>query len=219
MSYIIYHPKRDCSAVKQIGNAYHDSFSGNQDPYLWNQPFLHSFCHITQIKKEVGQINFWCSGDTYPNFEKLYCDLVFKVASMHEWSDRNSISETDPIVDNKQSFEHHYKWVKQHLFKGEKRPKKRITLKACKELSFQPQNEKQELIDIVPFLIKKGVTIEQLRNSISINSNGNKAVPSRPFELEDEVAKELYEFLFKSKRKLFSKDLKDKYPETRIKCP
>ncbi|MDD2323838.1 MAG: hypothetical protein PHT77_12220 [Bacteroidales bacterium] len=212
MSYIIYHPKRDCSFVKTIGRVYHDSLLGNQDPYIWNYPFLHSFCHITQITKQVGQVNFWCTGDTYPNFEKLYCDLVFKVASMHEWADRNSISETDTIVDNKQSYEHHYKWVRKHLFMGTKQPKKRITLKACKDSSFQPQNEKQELIDIVPFLSKKGIHIYQLRSSISFNSKGNKAFPSRPFKLDKKISKELYEFLFKAKRKLYGCDLKDRHP-------
>lgn len=213
MSYVIYHPKRDCSTVKKIGNVYHDSFSGNQDPYLWNEQFLHSFCHITQIRKDVGQVNFWCSGDTYPNFEKLFCDLVFKVASIHKWTDRNSISEKDSLVDNEQTYEHHYKWVRQHPFKGEKRPKMRVTLKACMANSFQPQNERQELIDIVPFLSKKGITIDQLRNLISIKSKGNTAFPSRPFKLDDKIAEELYKFLFKSKRKLYGCDLKDKYPK------
>ncbi len=207
MSYLIYHPKREYTVIKEVGKVYHDSFSGNQDPYVWNLPFLHSFCHITQIRKELGQIIFWCSGDTYPNFEKLYCDLVFKIESMHEWSESNSISETDPIVDNKQSYEHHYKWVTQHLFNGVKRQKKRITLKACKESSFQPQNSEQELIDIVPFLNNNGVTTDQLRNSIS------KTFQSKPFELEDKTSKELYEFLSKSDRKLFGKDLWDKYPK------
>lgn len=212
-SQIIYHPTRNCTEIAGIGKVYHDSFSGNQDPYIWNSPFLHSFCHITQIKKQIGQINFWCSGDTYPNFTKLYCDLVFTVATMHEWADRNSISETAVIVDNRQSYGHHYKWVSQHQFKGEKRPKKRFTLKAEENNSFQPQNEKQELINIVPFLKRKGITIEQLKNSISINLKGNAAFPSRPFKLEDEIAKELYEFLCKSKRKLFGECLKDKHPK------
>lgn len=214
MNYIIYHPKRICTEINGIGKVYHDSFEGNQDPYLWNEQYLHSFCHITQIQKDVEQVNFWCSGETYPNFDHLYCDLVFKVESIHEWTKRNSITVNDEIVDNKQSFIHHYKkGVIQHPFKGETRPKKRVTLKACKESSFQPQNEKQNLIDIVPFLKTKGITIDVLRNSISINSKGNKAIPSRPFQLEDEVAKELYEFLFKAKRKIFGKDLKNKYPK------
>jgi len=217
MNYIIYHPIRCCTNVKRIGNVYHDSFKGNQDPYIWNEQFLNSFCHITQIDKHNGQFNFLVSrgrNDKYPNFEHLYCDLVFKVTSIHEWTNRNSITLNDPIVDNKQSFIHHYKkGVIQHPFKGEIRPKKRITIKACKESSFQPQSEKQELIDIVPFLKTKGITIEQLRSSISLNSKGKVAFPSRPFKIEDKVAEELYEFLSKSKRKIFGKDLKNKYPK------
>lgn len=58
------------------------------------------------------------------------------------------------------------------------------------------------LIDIVPFLITKGITTEQLRNAISINLKDNKALTSRAFKLDDKIEKELYKFLFKAKRKL-----------------
>lgn len=214
-NYILYHPPRKCLYINEMGQVYHDSFSGNQDPYIWNSPFLHSFCHITQIKKEIGQIIFWASRgekDSYPYFDHLFCDLVFKVKSLHEWQDCNDISINDSIVDNYPAYENHYKWVKQHLFKGVKQPKKRITIKACEKSSFQPQNETQELIDIVPFLKGKGVSIEQLRNSISLNSNKRPAIPSRPLNLNEKTTKELYDYLASSKRKLYGIDLMDKYP-------
>ncbi|MDB0011321.1 hypothetical protein N9E20_00780 [Crocinitomicaceae bacterium] len=216
MNYIIFHPvsERFCTEINGIGKVYHDSFKGNQDPYVWNEPFLHSFCKITQIKKEIGQYNFWVSSEIYPNFEHLYCDLVFKVASMHEWKDRNSISVNDSIVDSKQSFIHHYKkGVMQHPFKGETRPKKRVTLKACKENSFQPQNEKQELIDIVPFLLKQGYSLEDLRKNISFYASGKMARTSKPMILSDKMSKALFDYLSSADIKIYAKDLKNKYPK------
>lgn len=66
-AYLIYHPARTKSIINGI-TIYHDSFSGNEDPYLWNDKFLHTFCHITQLPNIIGQINFWISGDKYPNF-------------------------------------------------------------------------------------------------------------------------------------------------------
>ncbi|MDJ0554775.1 MAG: hypothetical protein QNJ68_10100 [Microcoleaceae cyanobacterium MO_207.B10] len=43
--YLIYHPSRLVSAFETI-RVYHDTTNGNQDPYLWNQKFLHTYCHI-----------------------------------------------------------------------------------------------------------------------------------------------------------------------------
>jgi hypothetical protein len=220
MNYIIYHPERECTEINGIGKVYHDSFKGNQDPYIWNEQILHSFCKITQIKKEIGQYNFWVSSDIYPVFNHLYCDLAFKVSSIHEWFDSNSISINDSIVDNKQSFRHHYKkGVIQHPFNGEKRPRKRVTLKACKENSFQPQNEKQELIDIVPFLLKQGYSLGDLRKNISFYASGKMARTSKPMILDDKISKALFEYLSSANIKIYGNYLKSKYPKIRIKCP
>lgn len=76
--YLIYHPAR-CHTVVNGFTIHHDKFGGNEDPFIWNERFLHSYCHITQLKNEVGQINFWVSGNTYPNFTHLFCDCVFVI--------------------------------------------------------------------------------------------------------------------------------------------
>lgn len=78
-SFLIYHPKRVATHIGKL-MVYHDNFDGNQDPYLWNDSFLHTYCHITQLSNKVGQINFWVSGDHYPDFTQLLCDCVFVVA-------------------------------------------------------------------------------------------------------------------------------------------
>src|ERR1043165_4628279 len=97
--YLIYHPKRERIFLNGL-TIYHDKFSDNQDPYIWNDRFLHTYCHITQLSNYIGQTNFWISGDVYPNFTRLFCDCVFVIEEKLFWSRRNSIDRSDPIVDN-----------------------------------------------------------------------------------------------------------------------
>lgn len=165
---------------------YHDSFSDNQDPYLLNGQFLHSFCHITQLRVEPNNILFWVSGDIYPNFTILLCDCVFVIRNKDYWEYANQIQPTDLIEDSQQTFDHHYKWVNppfnQHLFKR----RRRYTLKADSEKSFQLQSESGELINITPFFNQKGITTDTLINSMSKNKSGKKSMNSRPFKLTQE---------------------------------
>jgi hypothetical protein len=110
---LIYHPRRE---FRRFGGTavYFDSTSGNQDPYVWNDVFLHSYCHITQFRAEVGDINVWVSGDRFPEFRSLYCDLVFVVARKCPWTDANDPSRHDPIVDSDEAWADHYRWYTQH---------------------------------------------------------------------------------------------------------
>ena len=184
--YLIYHPKRDLYITNSL-KIYHDKFGEkNEDPYLWNDKFLHSYCHITKIKSEIGDINFWVSGDTFPNFKHLYCDCVFVVKEKIYWKTANEIIVTDKIVDNAQSYKHHYYWGNiQHAFKR----RKRFTLKANEETSFQPQDTNGLLIDIVPFLIKCGLSLMQL------NNNMKAGFQAKPLKLDPNIAHLLYKHL------------------------
>ena len=67
--YIIYHPKRN-REIFDGTTVHYDNNEGNQDPYVWNRQFLHTYCHMTQMTPQEGQINFWVSGDTFPNFSQ-----------------------------------------------------------------------------------------------------------------------------------------------------
>jgi hypothetical protein len=221
MDYLVYHPKREISEIGDL-KIYHDSFSGNQDPYLWNDRFLHSYCHITQLRIEPKNILFWVSGDTYPNFTKLLCDCVFVIDKKEYWKNANQINLTDSIVDNEQTFDHHYKWVNppfnQHLFKR----RRRYTLKADNEKSFQPQTENGELIDVIPFFEQQGISTETLINSMAKNKSGKKSMNSRPFKLTPEQSPKLYKYLTEnSPIKIKGKDIELKHPETKKKtlCP
>ncbi|MEI6822738.1 MAG: hypothetical protein WCL51_12455 [Bacteroidota bacterium] len=211
LSYLIYHPRR-CQTV--IGNmkVYHDKFGGNEDPYIWDNKFLHTYCHITQLTNEEGQINFWVSGNSYPNFTQLFCDCVFVIDKKYFWKNANNIDMNDPIVDNNQTYEHHYKWHLQHPMK-----RRRYTLKADSEKSFQPQDVNKNLIDIVPFLNQQGITTDKLIQVIAMTKNRKRTISSRPFPLEMDIGLKLYDYLFSiSTIKLFGKQLRNKHPNTNI---
>lgn len=155
------------------------------------------------MKNIEGQINFWVSGDTYPNISKLYCDCVFVIQCKQYWKMANKISREDTIIDNKNTFEHHYKWG--NLQKGQGHyfaRKRRYTLKADPEKSFQPQTREQKLIDIIPFLNSRGIqTIDLIRRMA-------KKQGSKPFELPSIVGDGLYDFLYsKSEIKLRGRDI------------
>ena len=181
--YLIYHPPRVVSDFETT-RVYYDNTNGNQDPYVWNQKFLHTYCHITQMSPQVGHINFWISGDTFPDFSSLYCDLVFVVAEKLYWENPNTIKASDPIVDTDEAYNDHYSWFEQHHYQR----RRRFTLKADPESSFQPQNIYQELIDIVPFLVEEGFSLTQLRKNLRSGFN------SKPMGL-GLIATKLYSWL------------------------
>ncbi|GAA5531038.1 hypothetical protein [Herpetosiphon gulosus] len=183
--YLIYHPKRQimAHADKPI---YHDSLEGNQDPYIWQRSFLHSYCHITQMRPQVGDINVWVAGDTFPHFQQLFCDVVFVVASKHYWPNANDLSPDDPIVDSPAAYADHYQWAQwQHQFKR----RRRFTLKADPTRSFQPLTNDGLLLDIVPALAAAGVDLAQLRTKLRAGFN------SQPMALSAEQATALYHWI------------------------
>jgi hypothetical protein len=155
---LIYHPRREFRCFGDTA-VYFDSTRGNQDPYVWNDAFLHSFCHITQFHAEAGNINLWVSGDRFPEFSSLYCDLIFVVARKCPWTHANDLSRDDPLVESDEAWADHYRWYPQHPFTR----RSRCTLKADPGQSFQPQAGDGDLIDIVPLLREHGITLDSLQ--------------------------------------------------------
>ena len=181
--WLIYHPERSCS---RFGDPiiYHDSTQGNQDPYIWNRRFLHSFCHITQMSPEIGDICFWVSGDTFPNFSRLLCDVVFYVEEKTYWRDANAMSPDDPMVDSVEAYTDHYWWAGvEHPF----RRRRRFTLKAAESLSFQPQTSAMQLLDIAPILSTIGLEADAIRREL------RAGIGSKPMRLAQPLAKALYD--------------------------
>jgi len=90
---------------------------------------------MTELKHpEPLDINFWLTGDTFPNFDRLFCDLVFVIAERTMWRDNNSIQQADPMVDSDAAYEDHYRWAGQHRYTR----CKCFTLKADSHMSSQP---------------------------------------------------------------------------------
>ena len=198
-SHIIYHPKR---LVTKFGGqyVYHDKTRANQDPYVWNNRFLHTYCHMSELRSPTaGDINFWVSGDRFPEFNQLFCDLVFVVEEVSVWANRNYIAPDDTIVDSAEAYNDHYIWAShEHEYKR----RKRHTLKADSKKSFQPQDPAGQLIDIAPYLGHLGFSIANLRDSL------RKGRGSKPKPLEATVAKLLYDDIIRAaSTKLFGKDL------------
>jgi hypothetical protein len=208
-TWLIYHPTRQRTIIRNL-TVYHDKFGGNEDPYIWHDNFLHTYCHITQLTNVERQINFWVSGDTYPDFTQLFCDCVFVVKKKCFWIDRNHIDPCDPIVDNHQTFKYHYNWVNKGHHKYKK--KRRYTLKADSKKSFQPQDGNGNIIDILPFLNRNGITTNKLISSITSKCG------SRPLQLNSRLGHRLYDFLVSTATiKLFGRQLKNKHPNNQIK--
>jgi len=140
------------------------------------------------------------SGDVFPDFQHLFCDLVFVVAKKVVWPKANVIYQSDPIVDTKFAFDDHYRWVWQHQFKR----RHRVTLKADSAKSFQPQDHSGTLLDIVPVLGPLGVPLQHLRASLRIG------FASKPMPLDSSIAFDLYLYLAKNASvKLTGKQLQE----------
>jgi hypothetical protein len=64
VSCLTYHPQRERRQID--GHTVHfDGTQGNQDPCIWADGFLHTYCHMTQLKAVVGGIDVWVSGDAF----------------------------------------------------------------------------------------------------------------------------------------------------------
>lgn len=118
MDYIIYHKDRyeitySRDEITRTGGnveifptdldfftVYCDSFKGNQDPYIWGDYFLHSYCKMNQVAVSTlhpGDRIFWFTRqyndkDVFQDKARnayrsdiWYCDLVFIFEEEHFW--------------------------------------------------------------------------------------------------------------------------------------
>lgn len=137
------------------------------------------------MRSEIGQTNFWVSGDGFPNFTHLYCDLVFTVGEKRYWILPNEILTDDPIVDSDAAFNDHYRWASEHKFIR----RRRYTLKADPNHSFQPQTAEGDLLDIVPAFLEAGVSLAMLHAGLSAGYQ------SKPMMLDKAVVAKVYDWL------------------------
>jgi hypothetical protein len=152
-------------------------------------------------------MEFWATGDSFPNFKVLECDLVFVIDEKTYWLDPNHISQSDPVVDSAAAYADHYSWVEDHQF----RRRRRFTLKADRTHSFQPQTSNGELLDIVPGLNQIGLTEHVVARGIQ------SGYGAKPMHLDRDQSAGLYDWLDRqSPVKLTGPELsaiRDKHPE------
>lgn len=201
--YIIYHPTRKKTRVKGT-NIYFDDNNHNQDPYIWNNQFLHSTCHMTELKEIQKSQNFsnrffvifGVSGDgneKFKDFSSLYCDLIFVVKEKISWNEEtlNDISSLNPVVDSNIAYVDHYFWVPiDHPYKSTRYG--RFTLKANSEKSFQLQNSDGNLINILHLVTDVlDCTSSELRERIR-KGKSDKSFRSYPVPLTENEVQELH---------------------------
>lgn len=219
-SYLYFHPKPVCDSYGNM-NIYHDKFGNNEDPYIWSEQFLHSFCKITNYaysKRTQNDIIFWISItiNREDNSYNYLCDLVFKIEKWDFWYEtfneqkkaivtNKELTINDAVVDgDEEAFEYHYSWINrgEHKWKPTYK-RRRLTLKADPVLSFQPQNQQGNLVDITELL------------KTIVNFNIEKLPPKsgtsyKAIKLDEEQACKLYEEVNRlAFIKLKGKDLKN----------
>lgn len=163
LGWLVPHPRRTRVVVDGVVVYCDDRGPHNQDPYVWNHRFLHSYCHITQMSAKPGDVCLWVSPQPFPDFTRLPCDLVFVVDEKVFWADANRIHEHEDLVDSPEAFLDHYRWHTDHPRMSSRR---RYTLKADATRSFQAQLEGRELVDILPLLVAAGFDRDALRQSM-----------------------------------------------------
>ena len=161
-NYIMLHQNRIEVKIDDT-SVYCDNFKGNQDPYVWSERFLNTFCKTNQIKAsqlKKGDTLFWFTRQGTPSEDRWFVDLVFIVDEISYWGKSDKAGEAvdypfehyndvklSTIKYDDFSYEDHYQWAKNDHPKTSSRPKRRFTIVASKE-SYQPQTENKKLIEI-----------------------------------------------------------------------
>lgn len=107
LNYLIFHPeiqreKVEVRATVQIGDSVQNGWvgeiwvdkigNGNEDPFVFNNPWLYSYCHATQLRRRPNRIGYVQDGSTlifvsgdFANKMTLKVDTVFHVGECQEW--------------------------------------------------------------------------------------------------------------------------------------
>lgn len=192
--YIIFHPHRTPFRVEGIasisgaaeqpwcGTIYadrsHPKFTTNEDPFLWTAPWLYSYCHATQLRREArqgrdvvdkGSRLFFCNGRDAQE-GKLTIDTVFVVRRAHKWPKVGESPPTDltrrlreDSASNLRHFRHGMR------AEGKRRHSGKYTYEANHEgpdRSFLPLDEKGNVFTIRADRALLNVSAEELKSRV-----------------------------------------------------
>lgn len=130
-NYIIFHPeiKRKSEFVSATvirgnevlkewkGNVYVDKIGeGNEDPFVFNNPWLFSYCHASQLRRntrrdsylQVGSKLFFVSGQ-HADEGFLTIDTYFLIGGVQKWK--------QPILELPQKYESHFENLQSELWR------------------------------------------------------------------------------------------------------
>src|SRR6266581_4509203 len=206
-AYLLYHSDVETTRLPCGITVYHDRSRHNQDPYIFTEHFLHTYCHMSRLRKrgiQQGDLYFWVSAGERvrrEEYHKLLCDLVFEVEQPNaEWSHPNTLAADDPLVDsNNQAWEDHYSWAPiDHAYTTEQivAGVKRFTALAHPIHSFQPVDQYQQRPDILALLHSlQGDEETRVDEHALYKAINNNARGSAPFPLAPKVALLLHQAL------------------------
>lgn len=111
--YIIFHPDRARVNVQVTatviengahqlnwrGNIWVDELVGNEDPFVFSDPWLYSYCHATQLRRQIqdgpyvreGSWLLFCSGDA-GDHGNLVIDTAFLVGATRLWTPKPNLA-------------------------------------------------------------------------------------------------------------------------------
>jgi hypothetical protein len=205
------HPPRAKQKLKIENEVYDISFDGfknekhNEDPFIWNENFLYSFCHANhglsaevrqRIKEEEVYLVFVAQLEEKP--EMVEIDTIIKAEEIYEWPDRN-----ERFKENLCSQIFNDKVVKYHLPNlpgdgtiSEHDNEHLYTCVGNKESSFLPMEKYKGIF--IPFKFKNDESKKLLDLIKSKNSNYNYVVTKfSPRLSNNETKKENFESISK----------------------
>jgi hypothetical protein len=113
--YIIFHPDKarqaiDARATSIENGQVHTTWegkvcvdsinNGNEDPFVFSDPWLYSYCHATQLRRtpredgnylQKDSVIFFVSGDC-ANKRHLTIDTVFVIGNIHAWTKKPNLA-------------------------------------------------------------------------------------------------------------------------------
>jgi len=203
--YVIFHPERAAFRVEGIasvrraaeqpwtGIIYADpsdlDFGRNEDPYVWSIPWLYSYCHATQLRRNLskrtafvkaGSRLFFCDNHAARR-GLLAVDTVFVVGERHPWHSVGSVPPTSIRGASQEGSEEYLRHFRHGINrKGEgHRGKYTYTAKHNEpQRSFLPLGADGKALS-APARILKDVSAEHLGSRVPVGQTSHTLALSR----------------------------------------
>ena len=164
------HPPREKQKLKIENEVYDISFDGfknekhNEDPFIWNDSFLYSFCHANHALS--AKIRQWIKEEVYFVFvartekksEIVEIDTILKAEEIYEWPDKNERFEGNLCsqIFNENVVKHHLPNLPGDGTISEHDNEHLYTCVGNKESSFLPMVKDKDEGIFIPYKFENG---------------------------------------------------------------